>query len=237
MKFSLAPSIVALALVASTGHGAPEVVRVRAGTNWPAIKMANEAAQQFAAGRDMPEVRRKLDAAIAADPSYWPAYFTRAELNMREHKYAAAVADATKSLEGRSWFPPAALIRAIANGKLGKIAESIRETEHVISLQPKGRTYPDALNHLAWIRATCPDPAFRNGPKAIDYAKRACALTLWKDAASIDTLAAAYAEAGDFDSAVRFEEQAIARGGLSADLMNRLRQNLAAFKQRRPVRS
>jgi tetratricopeptide (TPR) repeat protein len=156
---------------------------------------------------------------------------------MREGKYAAAVEDATSALRGRTWFPASALLRARANWKLGKLAEGIAETEHVISLQPKGTTYPAALNHLAWIRATCPNSAFRNGQQAIDYAKRSCMLRLWKNAGDIDTLAAAYAEAGDFESAVRFEEQAIKLGGLPPKLMADLQQHLASFKQRRPIRS
>ena len=212
-----------------------ERVNVRAGTNVAAIRMANEAADQLAAGRDLAGARRELDAAIKADPSFWPACYTRGELNMREGKYAAAVTDATSALQGRRWFPASALLRARANWKLGKLAESIAETEHVISLQPKGTIYPAALNHLAWIRATCPNPALRNAQQAIDYAQRACTLRLWKDAGDIDTLAAAYAEAGDFESAVRFQEQAISRGGLPPKEMADLQQHLASFKQRRPV--
>lgn len=228
---------VMLPALAVHARAATEIVRVRAGTNLAAIRMANEAAEQVTAGRDLADARRKLDAAIAADPSYWPAYFTRAELNMREGRYAAVVEDATSALRGRTWFPASAYLRARANLKLGKLAEGIAEIEHVISLQPKGTTYPSALNSLAWIRATCPNPAFRSGRQAIEYAKRSCALRRWQNAGDIDTLAAAYAEAGDFESAIRFEEQAIKLRGLSPKSMADLQQHLASFKQRRPVRS
>jgi tetratricopeptide (TPR) repeat protein len=230
-------AIMTMAAFAVDARPAAEVVRVRAGTNWAAIRMANEAAEQVTARRDLVDARRKLDAAIAADPSYWPAYFTRGELNMLEGKYAAVVADTTSALRGRTWLPASAYLRARANLKLGKLAEGIAEIEHVISLQPKGTTYPSALNSLAWIRATCPNPAFRNGRQAIEYAKRACALTGWQNAADIDTLAAAYAEAGDFESAIRFVEQAIKLGDLSAKSMADLQQHLASFRQRRPIRS
>jgi len=237
MKYWRAVFIIVIAVFAVVAQAAEETVRVRAGTNVAAIRMANEAARQVVAGRDLAGARSKLDAALAADPYFWPAYFTRGELNMREGKYAAAAADATSALQGRTWFPASALLRAKANWKLGKLAESIAETEHVISLRPKGTTFPAALNHLAWIRATCPNPAFRNAQEAIGYAKRACTLRLWKNAGDIDTLAAAYAEAGDFESAIRFEEQAISRGGLPPKVLSDLQQHLASFKQRHPVRS
>jgi tetratricopeptide (TPR) repeat protein len=74
-----------------------------------------------------------------------------------------------------------------------------------------------ALNDREWLRATCPDPSIRNGQLAIADAKKACELTKWKFASEIDILAAAYAEAGDFDSAIRYEQQAISTAGSEPD--------------------
>jgi tetratricopeptide (TPR) repeat protein len=67
------------------------------------------------------------------------------------------------------------------------------------------------LNNRAWLRATCPDASIRNGQLAIADSKKACELDNWILASHIDTLAAAYAEAGDFDSAVRYQQEAIAK--------------------------
>ena len=65
-----------------------------------------------------------------------------------------------------------------------------------------------AYNMLAWIRATCPDDNLRDGEKAVELALAACKLTDRKDPDMLDTLAAAYAEAADFNKAVECQEEA-----------------------------
>ena len=75
-----------------------------------------------------------------------------------------------------------------------------------------GEEHPDTLesiNSVAWFRATSPAAEFRNGAKAVEYATKVCELTDWKMAMFVNTLAAAYAEVGDFDSAVKWQRQAI----------------------------
>jgi protein O-mannosyl-transferase len=67
---------------------------------------------------------------------------------------------------------------------------------------------PLALNDLAWLLATDPHPEMRNGAKAVQLADRACTLTKFQAPALLGTLAAAYAEAGDFDKAVRAGQMA-----------------------------
>jgi hypothetical protein len=59
------------------------------------------------------------------------------------------------------------------------------------------------LNGLAWLYATCPEAKYRNGKKAIAGAAMACKLTNLTNPHFLGTLAAAYAETGDFDNATK----------------------------------
>jgi tetratricopeptide (TPR) repeat protein len=89
------------------------------------------------------------------------------------------------------------------------------------------------LNSAAWFEATCPDGGMRNGRMAVSDATRACEGTHWKNADYIDTLAAAYAETGDFAHAIQYGRQAVAIGG---DKQSEIEQNLRLFEKSQPVR-
>jgi serine/threonine protein kinase/TPR repeat protein len=85
--------------------------------------------------------------------------------------------------------------------------------------------YVDAMNSAAWLLATCPDAAVRDSAKAEKYEEEAVAATNRKDPATLDTLAAAYAEAGKFAEAIAAQNEAIA---LEKDVESK-----ADFKSRR----
>jgi|GEM_PF-6644658 len=95
---------------------------------------------------------------------------------------------------------------------------------------------PNAQNALGWFLATCPDRARRNGQEAIRHAHQACELTKWNDAGIIDTLAAAYAEIGDFDKAIKYLTDALAKPEQTAVLRKHMEQHLVAFKRLEPWR-
>jgi tetratricopeptide (TPR) repeat protein len=97
--------------------------------------------------------------------------------------------------------------RAAMLDALRRPAEAVEEYREALRLQPD---WPPAQNNLAWLLATCADPALRNGAEAVRLAERACELTGRRQAFLIGTLGAAYAEAGRFGDAIRAAEQAIA---------------------------
>jgi tetratricopeptide (TPR) repeat protein len=122
--------------------------------------------------------------------------------------------------------------RAIAELHIGDYEQGISDLRRAIQLDSK---YTAAVNSLAWLLATCPEARLRDGASAVEYARKACELSGWKKAAAIDTLAAAYAEAGDFERAVDSEEQAVGMEG-DAATNRRMQDRLALYEQRKPYR-
>ena len=98
-------------------------------------------------------------------------------------------------------------VRARIHQKMGHYTDAVADLQTVLKADP--RSVP-ALNSLAWLRATSPDAAFRNGREAVSLARQAVALKHDGAGSVVDTLAAAYAEAGDYSQAVGSEQRALA---------------------------
>src|SRR5262249_39308990 len=112
-------------------------------------------------------------------------------------------------------------------------AKAITDYSEAIRLNPQ-----DALpfNNLDWVLATCPDDKVRDGKRAVQYATKACGLSNWKRFDSLDTLAAAYAEAGNFKEAVKWQKQALGLNIENRKTLQQARQRLKPYDPGHPYR-
>jgi len=121
--------------------------------------------------------------------------------------------------------------RAYIHAATGKLDAMRDDFEKAIALSSEDRR---VWQQRAWLLATSTDDQHRNGTQAVSDAKKACELTYWLDAESLDHLAAANAETGDFAQAIQWQEKAIALCPIGK--RPKLEARLQLYKQHKPFR-
>jgi tetratricopeptide (TPR) repeat protein len=169
--------------------------------------------------------------ALSRKPSDQWTYLSRGRAWQQKGDFGRAIADYYESLRLSPKDTSALNARATARQSRGHYPDAIADFAHAQELDPKN---PFALNGMAWLRATCPDERFRDGAKAVEDATRACELSDWKSAAYLDTLAAAYAEAGNFAKAIEWQNKALVLA--SEELQAQLRAHLELYQSGKPYR-
>ena len=124
---------------------------------------------------------------------------------------------------------------AVVNDELGNSSEALNHWRKVLAIEPKRSS---ALVGMAWLLATTPDPALRNGPEAVALATRAEELAPAGDPIVLDTLAAAYAETGQFVEAVTIANRALDLAVERRDesLANAIRTRILLYERNAPFR-
>jgi len=139
----------------------------------------------------------------------------------------------TRALEIDQENFPARRGRSDALISIGDHRAAVADLEQALVLEPEDT---GVLNNLAWLLATSPEDALRDGGRAVDLATRACELTEWKAAHIVSTLAAGYAERGDFEAAKKYSRQAVETEGEAGDIDEQLRQELESYEAGKPWR-
>jgi tetratricopeptide (TPR) repeat protein len=86
------------------------------------------------------------------------------------------------------------------------------------------------------VLATSPDDKLRDGKRAIELATKACEVTKYEKPHILSTLAAAYAETGDFETAKKWSRKAVELGIQDKEVDEQLKQELESYEQKKPWR-
>jgi len=232
--------VAALLVLILPAHGDDTEIGVYAGHSAAAIVHVNKGTDLTEKGQT-DAARREFDEAIRLDPTMWPAYYNRARMEMKLGRLNAALADANQSIRMKPKFWSNYALRGDILAKLGYYKNARTDFYKAVELGPNDRL-ASVRNDRAWLFATCPDASMRNGKLAISDATMACKATNWRNADYIDTLAAAYAEVGDFTNAMRYQERALSVGNFSPTLTGKsrsqqARDRLQKYKKRLPYRT
>jgi tetratricopeptide (TPR) repeat protein len=125
----------------------------------------------------------------------------------------------------------AAACRADLLTDVGRYSEAVAEYERAIQIDPKSS---QAQGGSAWLLATCPDSSIRNAGRAIERARTVIEEGGDRDAVNYDTLAAAYASAGDYEAAMNSVRTAIELA--PADERDAYKDRLILYQKAKPYR-
>jgi len=154
-----------------------------------------------------------FDQLIQKNARDWGAYLRRAEVKHALNQRESATADYTRAIE---LHPTEAFLylrrgrhlitRRICDGAMRDFSEAIRLAP--TSVRQDYNLTAELYSLQSGVYASCPDNAFRNGRRAVETAAQAVALDPSRPTL-LTILAAAYASANDFSSAVQFQQRAL----------------------------
>jgi tetratricopeptide (TPR) repeat protein len=177
---------------------------------------------------------KNYEEAIRLDPKDADAFNNRGCVYRYKKDYDRAIKDYQEAIRLDPKYAYPYGNRAIARSKMKQYAEAVLDFEEALRLAPS----MDWLHHsYAFFRATCPESDYRDGKKAVELAKKAIELADsdadWEYHA---TLAAAYAEAGQFDKAVEEQTKALEDKSLDREDRDKMEQRLKLYREKKPYR-
>jgi tetratricopeptide (TPR) repeat protein len=183
--------------------------------------------------KDFDKALGDVNEALRLDPGLIRAYLVRGHIYRAQKLFDKAVAEYDRALGLDPKFLDAVYARANTRYDQKNFGGAVKDYEALLHMQPK---HEDALNELAWLLATCSDDKVRDGKKSLDMAKSLNKLTNEKSPEHLDTLAAAYAEVGQFMEAVRYMKMALSLGALPKDIQEGFEKRLKLYEQNKKYR-
>src|SRR5262249_35911639 len=146
--------------------------------------------------------------------------------------YDKAIGDYTEAIRLNPKHATAYYNRGLAYTAKKEHDKVIQDFTEAIRLVPE---MANAHVALSWLLATCPKDGVRDGKRAVEHARQACELLGWKETNSLEALAAAYAECGNFKEAVKWQKKAVELGNDNKDELEGARQRLQVYEQGKPL--
>ncbi len=188
--------------------------------------------------KDFEGAIRHGERALALEPGRFKVHYNLGLAYSRSQHTAPAAEHLGQALELMPKNQTVSLTdRVEAHWQLGgvyvrqkKFDLAIVQFQEALTLDPQ---QPHMLNTLAWLLATCPDQTLRDPGKALQLAKKACALTQSKHPPYLNTLAVAYARLKNFSEAIKTSERALALAQAKGDqaVIATLQNQLDRFKR------
>ena len=128
------------------------------------------------------------------------------------------------------------VLRSLADMELlfGHWGEAKRIYAELLEIDPEDT---GVLNNYSWLLGTCPDDQYRDAALALEYGKKSAEGTYYKLPHILSTLAAAYAENGDFESARSWSQKAVDLAAADDDdNLEDLKKELESYKENKPWR-
>jgi tetratricopeptide (TPR) repeat protein len=173
---------------------------------------------------------RDFEKAVELQPASAAAQNLRGVALRMLGRYEEAIAAYSHALRLDPELADALANRAYARKSLGEYPAARDDYDRALEAEPDSA---EIQNDLAWLLATCPESAVRNPPRAVQMAETACASAGHKNGDYTDTLAAAYASAGQYPAAVEAAKLALTLLGDRPGAAP-IHQRLQLYQQQRP---
>ncbi|MGD8369227.1 MAG: tetratricopeptide repeat protein, partial [Desulfobacterales bacterium] len=181
------------------------------------------------------EAAEHLETALALEPNHREAQNALGAVLAKMGRTDAAIAAFEKVLEIDPNYAGAYYNLGRVYRSMGRFDSAVRSFEKAVELQPYAA---ESLLQLAWLLSTAPDPALREGERALSLSWRLVRIVGQDQPLALDVLAAALAETGRFPQAVKAASRAkrLALQFQMVQLAEQIEKREALYRQGRPFR-